>query len=86
MRPSIASIKKFDRCNAYRCNAYPCHLIIDYLKTQEIHLNQLEHLKKQMYNSRVCLNMAKYEADKIYEAIGIDIDMKAESLINLIHE
>ena len=65
---------------------YPCHMVIDYLKRQDVHSSHLEHLRTEMYNSKFSLNMAKYEAGKIYESIGMDIDIKAETLISQIHE
>lgn len=65
---------------------YPCQMIIDYLKNTDAHTNQLDHLKDQLFKSKFSLNTAKYEASKVYEAISMDIDIRAETLISLVHE
>lgn len=65
---------------------YPCQMIIDYLKNSGGHSSDIEHLKESLYKFKFSLNTAKYEANKVYEAISMDIDIQAENLINLINE
>lgn len=65
---------------------YPCEMIINYLKSRQDNVGSIEGLKKQLELSWFSLEVAKYEANKHYDAMEMNIDIRAESLIELIHE
>ena len=65
---------------------YPSELITNYLTCQANNLTSLNNLKTQLERSRFSLNVAKFEASKHYDAMEMDIEIKAEMLINSVHE
>ena len=46
----------------------------------------MDNLKKHLDFSRFSLNVAKYEAGRHYDDMEMDIEIRAETLIGLIHE
>jgi len=56
------------------------------LKSEQANSSLVENLKEQLNFSRFSLNIAKYEANRHFDAIEMDIDIQAETLIALIHE
>ncbi len=65
---------------------YPSQMITGFLNSQMASTPKLDSLKQQLNSSRFSLNVAKYEADSHYDAMAMDIDIRAETLINLIHD
>jgi len=61
-------------------------MITGFLNSQMASTPKLDSLKQQLNSSRFSLNVAKYEADSHYDAMAMDIDIRAETLINLIHD
>ena len=67
---------------------YPCELIENYLSrlSDRGDASKFECLKNQIKQARFSLNVAKYEANKHYDTMEMNIDIRAESLINFIHD
>jgi hypothetical protein len=65
---------------------YPCELITSYLKGLQEGGSHLDTLKRQLEFAQFSLEVAKYEANRHYDAMEMNIDIRAESLIEIIHE
>ncbi len=55
-------------------------------QTQQQTPNMLESMKKILDTYKYKLELAKYEINKHYDDIEMDIDIRAETLINFVHE
>ena len=65
---------------------YPCELITSYLKGLQEGGSHLDTLKRQLQFAQFSFEVAKYEANRHYDAMEMNIDIRAESLIEIIHE
>ena len=70
---------------------YPCRVAINYLTDMQNELivppsSSVDMLKKQLDMSKYGLNLAKFEVSRHYDALEMDIEIRAETLIALIHD
>jgi len=65
---------------------YPCEAIINFLKSDQADTPPVDNLKAQLNSSRFSLNVAKYDANRHYDAMEMDVEIRAETLIGLIHD
>lgn len=67
---------------------YPCEMILSLLRLRQVDSENDpgDHLKCQVDASRISLDVAKYEAQRHYDAMEMNIDLRTETLIEFIHE